>query len=92
MRCVVEVFGILRDIARSGEIILELRTPATFRSLLEAVKADSPSLGSLILTPGGDNLREDFILSVNNGTAVNDLEAVINEGDRISLLYLVSGG
>ena len=92
MRCVLELFGILRDIARSDEIVFELQSPATLRDLLCSLKMKSPSLSSFIFAPGEDALKKAFILSVNNGAVVNDLDSALKDGDRISLLYPVSGG
>jgi len=92
MQCVLELFGTLRDIAQMDEMVLELKVPATFRDLLRSVTAKSPSLGSLVLTPGGDTLADPFMLNVNGGSLVCDLDEPLNEGDRVSLLYPVSGG
>ncbi|MCJ7595708.1 MAG: MoaD/ThiS family protein [Desulfobacterales bacterium] len=92
MQCVLELFGILRDIAQTGEMVLELKAPATFRDLLRSLKTKSPSLGSLILTPGRDTLADPFMLNVNGGSVVYDLDEPLNEGDRVFLLYPVSGG
>lgn len=92
MQCVLELFGILREIAQADELVLELKGPATLRDLLRSVKATSPSLGSFIFIPGRDTLADPFLLNANSGSVVYDLDEPLKEGDRVSLLYPVNGG
>jgi molybdopterin converting factor small subunit len=74
------LFAVYRDMAGTGEILLELGPGATAGDLVRLLRAE----------PGMDRLPEEPALAVNHEYA--PLSTVLTEGDEVALLPPVAGG
>ena len=81
MRVTIRLFARLRDLAGSGELVREVESPATVRSVWSTLLAEMPSLGEYERT-----------MSVAVNADYSRMTAAVQDGDEVAFLPPVSGG
>jgi len=81
MRVTVRLFARLRDLAGSGELVREVASPATVRSVWQGLVGDIPAL---------EEYERTMSVAVNTDYA--KMSAAVSEGDEVAFLPPVSGG
>jgi molybdopterin converting factor subunit 1 len=81
MRVTVRLFARLRDLAGAGEIVRDVPSPATVRSVWTDLVADLPALGEYERT-----------MSVAVNADYAKMSASVHDGDEVAFLPPVSGG
>ena len=81
MRVTVRLFARLRDLAGAGELVRDVPTDATTRTVWARLVADFPSLGAY---------TSSISVAVNADYA--RMETSVSDGDEVAFLPPVSGG
>jgi molybdopterin converting factor subunit 1 len=81
MRVTVRLFARLRDLAGTGELEREVPSPATVRTVWQALVREMPAL---------QEYERTMSVAVNADYA--RMSATVDEGDEVAFLPPVSGG
>jgi len=92
VRCVVEFYGVPRQLLALSQSELELGDNADLSELLAYLAKTWPRLRGRVISPEGDRLLTSYRLNINGGAFVSDLSTRINEGDHILLITASAGG
>ena len=87
-------FRIASDVSRFS---IEIEEGENIRGLLHRIsKLCGGKIDNLLFEKGGDEILAGLMIKVNDqvftGTALNGVETELRNGDKVSLLYFVSGG
>jgi molybdopterin converting factor small subunit len=91
-RCVVQMFGLSREITELREVELELKDGASLVDVTAALRRSIPALEGPVILAGEDRLVENYKFNVNGHLYYNDLNLKLQSGDRVALLTPVTGG
>jgi molybdopterin converting factor small subunit len=91
-RCIVELYGLSRDITELREVELELEDGASLRDVIAALKRKIPALEGLVIRRGEDRLTEYYAFNVNGRFYFHDGNTQLKSGDHVALLTLATGG
>ena len=91
-RCVVQMFGLPREITELREVELELKDGASLVDVTAALRRSIPALEGTVILTGEDRLVENYKFNVNGHFYYNDLNLKLQSGDRVALLTPVTGG
>ena len=92
IKCVVEIFGLSHEITNLQKVEVELRDKATLKDVIAALRRDITALEGPVIRAGEDRLVEHFGFNINGRFYLDDTEVQIQDGDRIVLLALATGG
>jgi len=92
VRCVVEFYGVPRQLLALSQKELELEDNADLGKLLTYLVKTWPKLQGRVITPEGDRLLPSYFLGINGRASVSDLSTRISEGDHILLMTASAGG
>ena len=90
--CTVELFGVARLLAKTGEVSLSLPSGATLSQVYSALGATLPKLSGRVISPDGSRLLAGYACNVNGLDFVRTTTAAIRTGDRIFILSADAGG
>ena len=91
-RCVVQMFGLPREITELREVEVELKDGASLVDVTAALRRRIPALEGTVILTGEDRLVENYKFNVNGHFYYNDLNLKLQSGDRVALLTPVTGG
>ena len=91
-RCVVQMFGVSREITELREVELNLKDGASLVDVTAALRRSIPALEGPVILAGEDRLVENYKFNVNGHLYYNDLNLKLQSGDRVALLTPVTGG
>lgn len=83
MTVTIKLFGMIKSLANSSELRIDLREGSQVQDLVETVRRDHPEVGELLFT-------KKVLVSVNQEIA--HWETEIDEPDEIALLPPFAGG
>jgi len=94
MRVDVRYLGLFRTTLKKGEDEIELKNGSLFTELLDRLVEKYGEPLKKILAIKENILDPSFIATVNNITLdqLQGMKTKLNEGDRITLMIIVSGG
>ncbi len=98
LRIEVELSAAFQASLESPHVVLELgEDEATVKGLLHRLARESGGkIDSLLFEGGGDSILPGLMVMVNNrvftGNALNKQVVPLQDRDKVSLLYFVSGG
>ena len=77
--------------------ILNIEGQSTLNDLFDRLaEVHQGKIKPLLFTPKGDEILSGLMVMINNhiftGSALNQREIRLREGDKVSLLYFMSGG
>jgi molybdopterin converting factor subunit 1 len=81
MRVTVRLFARLRDLAGSGELVRDVRGPATVQTVWDGLVAEVPAL-----------VAYERTMSVAVNAEYARMAAAVHDGDEVAFLPPVSGG
>ena len=81
MRVTVRLFARLRDLAGSGELVRDVPSPATVRTVWQGLVGEIPAL---------QDYEKTMSVAVNADYA--KMSATIGDGDEVAFMPPVSGG
>lgn len=94
----VELSPVFQTAFRSSSVLIELdEDEGTVKGLLRRLSSESEGkISSLLFEEGSDSVLPGLMVMVNNrmftGPALNEQVVRLQDKDRVSLLYFVSGG
>ena len=91
-RCIVQLFGLPREITDLREVEVELKDGANLGDVIAALKREIPALEGPIIRAGENRLMEHCAFNINGRFYLDDKEAQLQDGDRVLLLTLATGG
>ena len=91
--CVVQIFGLPRDITDARNVEVELKNEARAMSdLIAALRKKIPALEGPVIRVGEDRLVERYKFNVNGRLYYDGMAFQLQSGDRIALLTPMTGG
>ena len=91
IRCVVEMFGLPREISDLDEVEVELKE-ASPGDVIAALRRKIPVLEGPVIRPREDRLVDYCAFNINGCFYFDDRKLQLQSGDRIALLTLATGG
>jgi molybdopterin converting factor small subunit len=92
IRCIVELFGVARLLAKTREVALNLPPPASLGDIYNAVSERHPVLLGRVIGADGRSLTRGYACNINGVDFVRDINARVNSGDRIFIISADAGG
>lgn len=92
MELVVELFGLARQLAQAKECRVKIDGQATFRRVLAYLAEQFPTLVGPVILPGTFDLVSSYMLNLDGRRRVADLDAPVEEGQRLLLMFTEAGG
>jgi molybdopterin-guanine dinucleotide biosynthesis protein A/molybdopterin converting factor small subunit len=92
VHCTVELFGVARLLARTGEVSLALPPGSTLSEVYRALAQKLPVLAGRVIAPDGSGLAEGCACNVNGLQFVRAATGAIRAGDHIVILSADAGG
>ena len=91
-KCVVQMFGLPREITSLREVELELKDGAILGDIIAALRHEIPSLEGPVIRNGENQLVEFYKFNVNGRFHLDDYAVKVHQGDHIVLLTFALGG
>ena len=91
-RCIVQLFGLPREITELQKVEVELKDRASLGDVIAALRREIPALEGRVIHAGENRLMEHCAFNINGRFYLDDEEVQLQDGDRIALLTLASGG
>ncbi len=91
-RCIVQLFGLPREITELQEVEVELKDGANLGDVIAALRREIPALEGRVIRAGENRLMEHCAFNINGRFYLDDREVQLQDGDRILLLTLATGG
>ncbi len=92
-RCIVEMYGLSSEITELRKVEIELEDGASLGEVVEALRRKIPALEGRVIRPGEDQLMEHYAFNINGRFYFDENEEVrLQDGDRVALLTLATGG
>ena len=91
-RCIVQLFGLPREITELREVEVRLKGGANLGDVIATLRREIPALEGRVIRAGENRLMEHCAFNINGRFYLNDKEFQLQDGDRIALLTLATGG
>ena len=91
-RCIVQLFGLPREVTELREVEVELKDGASLGDIIAALRREIPALEGHVIRAGENRLTEHCAFNINGRFYLDDREIQLQDGDRIALLTLATGG
>jgi len=92
IKCVVKLFGLSHEITELQEVEVELKDGANLGDVIAVLRREIPALEGRVIRAGENRLMEHCAFNINGRFYLNDKETQLQEGDRLLLLTLATGG
>lgn len=91
-RCMVQLFGLPREITELRKVEVELKDGANLGDVIAALRREIPALEGRVIRAGENRLMEHCAFNINGRFYLDNKEIQLQDGDRILLLTLATGG
>jgi len=91
-RCIVQLFGLAREVTELHELEVKLKDGASLGDVIAVLRREIPALEGRVIRAGEDRLMEHCAFNINGRFFLNDKDVQLQDGDRVSLLTLATGG
>ncbi len=91
-RCVVQLFGLPHEVTALQEVEVELKDGANLGDVIAALRHEIPALEGSVIRAGENRLMEHCAFNINGRFYLDDKEIQLQDGERILLLTLATGG
>ena len=91
-RCIVQLFGLPHEITELQKVEVGLEDGANLGDVIAALRREIPALEGRVIRAGENRLMEHYAFNINGRFYRNDEEVQLQDGDRIALLTLATGG
>ena len=92
MRLTVEFLGLSRRLAQVKATELELDEPSTCRFVLQRLASQFPALLGQVIVPDTFDLVSSHIINIDGRRAVTDVDARVEDGQRLIFMFAEAGG
>jgi molybdopterin converting factor small subunit len=91
-RCIVQLFGLPREASELREVEVKLKDEANLEDVISALRREIPTMEGRAIRAGENRLMEHCAFNINGRFYLGDEEIKLQDGDRILLLTLATGG
>ena len=91
-KCVVGMFGLSDEVTELREVEVELKDGASLGDVIAALRREIPALEGEVIRAGEERLTEHYAFNINGRFYSDDSELQLQDGDRVALLILATGG
>jgi len=91
-RCIVQLFGLPREVTELQKLEVKLKDGANLGDVIAALRREIPALEGRVIRAGENRLMEHCAFNINGRFYLNDKDVQLQDGDRVSLLTLATGG
>jgi len=91
-RCIVQLFGLPHEVTELREVEVELTDGASLGDVIAALRREIPALEGCVIRAGENRLMEHCAFNINGRFYLDDKEIQLQDGDRVLLLTLATGG
>ena len=91
-KCVIQMFGLPREITVLREVEVELRDGDGMNEVIIALREKVPALEGPVFRTGEDRLSEMYKFNINGLFYYDGMDFQLKSGDRIALLMPITGG
>ncbi len=91
-RCIVQLFGLPREITELQKVEVGLKDGANLGDVIAALRREIPALEGHVIRAGENRLTERCAFNINGRFYLDDKEIQLQDGDRVALLTLATGG
>ncbi len=91
-RCVVRLFGLPSEITELQEVEVGLKDGASLGDVIAALRREIPALEGRVIRAGENRLMKHLAFNINGRFYLDDREVQLQDGDRVALLTLATGG
>ncbi len=91
-RYIVEMYGLSSEITELRKVEVELEDGASLGDIIAALRREIPALEGRVIRAGEDRLTEWYTFNINGRFYFDDRELQLQDGDRVALLTLATGG
>jgi len=88
----VQLFGLPREVTELHELEVKLKDGANLGDVIAALRREIPALEGRVIRAGENRLMEHCAFNINGRFYLNDKDVQLQDGDRVSLLTLATGG
>jgi len=92
IKCVVELFGLPHQPTDLREVELGLKNGAGLEDVIAALRREIPSLEGHVILNGEDRLVDYCGFNINGHFYSDEKDIQIQDGDRVLLMTLATGG
>lgn len=92
IKCVVEMFGLPRQVTEVRGVEVGLEDGASLRDVVAALRHEIPALEGPVIRAGENRLLEHYTFNVNGSFYFADSDVQLKDGDFVLLLTLPTGG
>lgn len=92
MKLTVEFLGLSRRLAQVKEIDLQIAEPATYRDVLGHLASQFPALLGQVIVPDTFGLVSSHIINIDGRRAVTNIDARVEDGQRLIFMFAEAGG
>ncbi len=86
------MFGLPREVTELREVEVRLKDGANLGDVIAALRRKIPALEGGVIRAGENRLMEHCAFNINGRFYLNDKDIQLQDGDRVSLLTLATGG
>lgn len=90
--CVVEMYGLSREISGLSEVKLELEDNARLGDVVSELKHKLPEMEGPVIRQGLNRLEDTCVFNINGIFYHNEDNLKIEDGEHIRLLSVATGG
>ncbi len=91
-RCIVQLFGLPREITELREVEVGLKDGANLRDIITALRREIPALEGRVIHAGENRLMEHCAFNINGRFYLGSEEIQLQDDDHVLLLTLATGG
>ncbi len=91
-RYIVQMFGLPREVTELREVEVELKDGASLGDVVAALRHEIPALEGHVIRAGENRLMEHCAFNINGRFYLDDRDIQLQDGDRVLLLTLATGG
>ncbi len=91
-RRIVQLFGLPPEITELQKVEVRLKDGANLGDVITALRREIPALEGRVIHAGENRLMEHYAFNINGRFYLNDKEVQLQDGDRVALLTLATGG
>jgi len=88
----VRLFGLPSEITELQEVEVRLKDGASLGDVIAALRREIPALEGRVIRAGENRLMKHLAFNINGRFYLDDREVQLQNGDRILLLTLATGG
>ena len=91
-RCIVQLFGLPREVTELQKVEVELKDRASLEDVIAALRREIPALEGRVIHAGENRLMEHCAFNINGRFYLGSEEIQLQDNDRVLLLTLATGG